>query len=104
MYRTNSVINHVTPFLPCMSLSERYTVWLLGLKRKSLSSARSSSVRYANRRLYTTKAAAEPFLNGSSSSYVEEMYNSWLEDPKSVHVVRIRTFINILIKLFKIFE
>ncbi|XP_050693402.1 2-oxoglutarate dehydrogenase complex component E1-like isoform X3 [Eriocheir sinensis] len=29
--------------------------------------------------------AAEPFLNGSSSNYVEEMYTAWLEDPKSVH-------------------
>ena len=31
------------------------------------------------------RVAQEPFLNGSSSTYVEEMYNSWLEDPKSVH-------------------
>ncbi|ESO00011.1 hypothetical protein HELRODRAFT_192693 [Helobdella robusta] len=29
--------------------------------------------------------AQEPFLNGSSSSYIEEMYNAWLENPKSVH-------------------
>lgn len=32
-------------------------------------------------------AAAEPFLNGSSSAYVEEMYNSWLRDPATVHAV-----------------
>ena len=31
--------------------------------------------------------SAEPFLNGSSAVYVEEMYNSWLEDPRSVHKV-----------------
>jgi len=30
-------------------------------------------------------AKAEPFLSGTSSVYVEEMYNSWLEDPNSVH-------------------
>lgn len=36
----------------------------------------------------TAPAAAEPFLNGSSSAYVEEMYNSWLQDPTSVHAVR----------------
>jgi 2-oxoglutarate dehydrogenase E1 component len=30
-------------------------------------------------------AAAEPFLNGSSTAYVEEMYNAWLRDPASVH-------------------
>ena len=33
--------------------------------------------------------AAEPFLNGSSSIYLEEMYNSWLKDPKSVHAVSV---------------
>lgn len=30
-------------------------------------------------------AASEPFLSGSSSSYIEEMYNAWLNNPKSVH-------------------
>ena len=34
---------------------------------------------------YVTKAAQEPFLNGSSSVYVEEMYLAWKQDPKSVH-------------------
>uniref|UniRef100_A0A915EQU5 2-oxoglutarate dehydrogenase, mitochondrial n=1 Tax=Ditylenchus dipsaci TaxID=166011 RepID=A0A915EQU5_9BILA len=28
---------------------------------------------------------AEPFLNGSSGVYIERMYESWLEDPSSVH-------------------
>ncbi|XP_033644235.1 2-oxoglutarate dehydrogenase, mitochondrial-like isoform X1 [Asterias rubens] len=37
------------------------------------------------RRGYAAPVAAEPFLSGSSSNYVEEMYQSWLEDPKSVH-------------------
>uniref|UniRef100_A0A8C9W9V3 2-oxoglutarate dehydrogenase complex component E1 n=1 Tax=Scleropages formosus TaxID=113540 RepID=A0A8C9W9V3_SCLFO len=36
-------------------------------------------------RHYTAPVAAEPFLNGTSSNYVEEMYYSWLENPKSVH-------------------
>ncbi|XP_062310807.1 oxoglutarate (alpha-ketoglutarate) dehydrogenase a (lipoamide) isoform X2 [Osmerus eperlanus] len=36
-------------------------------------------------RCYTAPVAAEPFLNGTSSNYVEEMYLSWLENPKSVH-------------------
>ena len=39
------------------------------------------------RRGYAAPVAAEPFLSGSSSNYVEEMYQSWLEDPKSVHKV-----------------
>lgn len=39
-------------------------------------------------RCYTAPVAAEPFLNGTSSNYVEEMYYAWLENPKSVHKVR----------------
>lgn len=31
--------------------------------------------------------ADKPSLDGTSSSYVEEMYNSWLRDPASVHTV-----------------
>ncbi|KAJ3413112.1 2-oxoglutarate dehydrogenase E1 component [Chytridiales sp. JEL 0842] len=31
-------------------------------------------------------SSTESFLSGSSASYVEEMYNAWLEDPKSVHL------------------
>lgn len=33
----------------------------------------------------TSTVAAEPFLNGNSSNYQEAMYESWLEDPSSVH-------------------
>ncbi|XP_004457535.1 2-oxoglutarate dehydrogenase complex component E1 isoform X1 [Dasypus novemcinctus] len=36
-------------------------------------------------RYYTAPVAAEPFLSGTSSNYVEEMYYAWLENPKSVH-------------------
>uniref|UniRef100_A0A8C4NE02 2-oxoadipate dehydrogenase complex component E1 n=1 Tax=Eptatretus burgeri TaxID=7764 RepID=A0A8C4NE02_EPTBU len=32
-----------------------------------------------------TALAQEPFLNGESANYVEEMYTAWLENPKSVH-------------------
>ena len=39
------------------------------------------------RRGYMAKAAQEPFLNGSSSVYVEEMYRAWCQDPNSVHKV-----------------
>jgi 2-oxoglutarate dehydrogenase, putative len=41
------------------------------------------------KRFYTAKAAQEPFLNGSSSVYVEEMYKAWLKNPSSVHQVGI---------------
>uniref|UniRef100_A0A8C3VEX0 2-oxoglutarate dehydrogenase complex component E1 n=1 Tax=Catharus ustulatus TaxID=91951 RepID=A0A8C3VEX0_CATUS len=36
-------------------------------------------------RCYSAPVAAEPFLSGTSSNYVEEMYYAWLENPKSVH-------------------
>lgn len=39
-------------------------------------------------RCYSAPVASEPFLNGTSSNYVEEMYYAWLENPKSVHKVR----------------
>lgn len=40
-------------------------------------------------------AADKPSLDGTSSNYVEEMYNSWLRDPASVHTVsKERTFID----------
>lgn len=40
-------------------------------------------------RAFATQAAAEPFLSGSSSTYVEEMYLAWQRDPNSVHKVNI---------------
>lgn len=39
-------------------------------------------------RRLNTSVAAEPFLNGTSSNYVEEMYYAWLENPRNVHKVR----------------
>jgi len=42
---------------------------------------------YSSSRYYGTSAGAEPFINGTSSSYVEEMYESWKVDPSSVHKV-----------------
>lgn len=38
-------------------------------------------------------AAAEPFLNGSSSIYIEEMYNAWQQDPSLVHKVNMYGFV-----------
>ncbi|XP_071506052.1 2-oxoglutarate dehydrogenase complex component E1-like [Diadema antillarum] len=39
----------------------------------------------ANVRRYVAPVATEPFLSGSNSNYVEEMYQSWLQDPTTVH-------------------
>ena len=36
---------------------------------------------------FTSNVNAEPFLNGTSAVYVEELYEDWLEDPTSVHKV-----------------
>lgn len=36
---------------------------------------------------YVSSGISEPFLSGSNSNYVEEMYYAWLENPGSVHKV-----------------
>ena len=51
-----------------------------------LRGARSTLLKCAGI-LRKSTAAAEPFLNGSSSSYIDEMYESWQQDPTSVHKV-----------------
>ena len=38
-------------------------------------------------RAFATQASTESFLSGSSSTYVEEMYLAWQQDPNSVHKV-----------------
>lgn len=50
-------------------------------------------VHHALRSALKSSAAAEPFLNGSSSTYVEEMYESWRQDPSSVHKVQFFLFV-----------
>lgn len=54
------------------------------LKRHLLASFKHNSWRLQSTAVAVTK---EPFLSGSNSNYVEEMYASWLDDPKSVHRV-----------------
>ena len=53
-------------------------------------SSQAGSGKEKGKRNYATLAAAEPFLSGSSSVYVEEMYSSWQKDPNSVHKVSTR--------------
>ncbi|XP_070280987.1 2-oxoglutarate dehydrogenase complex component E1 isoform X1 [Myotis yumanensis] len=53
---------------------------------KTFSQNRPAAARTLGQtRCYTAPVAAEPFLSGTSSNYVEEMYYAWLENPKSVH-------------------
>ncbi|XP_034239296.1 2-oxoglutarate dehydrogenase, mitochondrial isoform X2 [Thrips palmi] len=76
MHRARSVATKLSPLLG----PEQFGSWLL----QSSKPARSLSITTS--RHYNAPVATEPFLNGSSSAYVEEMYNAWLADPKSVHV------------------
>nr|VZI39082.1 unnamed protein product [Spirometra erinaceieuropaei] len=43
----------------------------------------SRTVFFCNK--FQHKSAAEPFLNGASANYVEDIYAAWLKDPSSVH-------------------
>ncbi|VDI12303.1 2-oxoglutarate dehydrogenase E1 component [Mytilus galloprovincialis] len=52
---------------------------------KCLHNQRFAEVTCVPFRKYASSAQAESFLNGSSGSYVETMYESWQKDPNSVH-------------------
>ena len=48
----------------------------------------ASTSKTQNQKVALSEAAkAEPFLNGTNSIYMEDMYESWLEDRSSVHKV-----------------
>lgn len=58
------------------------------VKTVSLNKPAAAPRTFQQIRCYSAPVAAEPFLSGTSSNYVEEMYYAWLENPKSVHKVR----------------
>ncbi|XP_050464687.1 2-oxoglutarate dehydrogenase complex component E1 isoform X3 [Cataglyphis hispanica] len=83
MYKARTVFSTLAPLAPRICGPERYASWIV----RSHPLTRTSQVIFTeSARKYNSRAATEPFLNGSSSSYVEEMYNAWLQDPHSVHV------------------
>ena len=83
MYKARTVFNTLAPLAPRICGPERYASWVV----RSHPLTRISQVIFSeSARKYNSRAATEPFLNGSSSSYVEEMYNAWLQDPHSVHI------------------
>ncbi|XP_034950537.1 2-oxoglutarate dehydrogenase, mitochondrial isoform X5 [Chelonus insularis] len=84
MYKARVVFSSLTPLAPRVCGGERFASWLVG--SNSLSRTSQVFVAVEPSRRYASKVATEPFLNGSTSSYVEEMYNAWLQDPQSVHV------------------
>lgn len=46
---------------------------------------------------------SEPFLNGTSTNYMEEMYYAWLENPKNVHKVQYASMVIENVSLEKLF-
>lgn len=73
MYRARALVNTLAG-----APGQNFAGWLL---------AKGAPVAATSIRQYNVPVASEPFLNGSSSQYVEDMYNAWLADPSSVHTV-----------------
>lgn len=63
---------------------QKFASWLLSRSATPAICSTATSVRS-----YNVPAEADPFLNGSSGSYLEDMYNAWLADPSSVHPVSV---------------
>ncbi|XP_019874476.2 2-oxoglutarate dehydrogenase complex component E1 isoform X2 [Aethina tumida] len=73
MHRARTIVNQlVSPN------GQKFAGWLLAKNGPTVNVCASC-------RNYNVPVASEPFLNGSSSQYVEDMYNAWLADPNSVH-------------------
>ncbi|XP_066904254.1 2-oxoglutarate dehydrogenase complex component E1 isoform X3 [Halyomorpha halys] len=82
MHRARQVVNGLVPFLPRAAGNKRFAVWL-----RQTSTSSSNTNKSSGPRQYATASAVkeEPFLNGSSSNYIEDMYAAWQRDPNSVH-------------------
>lgn len=60
------------------------------LKSRSLSAClKQKPWQVFCQRNQATSVGSEPFLNGTSANYIEDMYKSWQKDPESVHAVSI---------------
>ena len=57
----------------------------LALAYTSSTSAHNQIAQAKPQQQQQQQQVAENFLNGSSAAYIEEIYQSWLADPKSVH-------------------
>ncbi|XP_011141083.1 2-oxoglutarate dehydrogenase, mitochondrial isoform X2 [Harpegnathos saltator] len=83
MYKARTLFNRLAPLAPNICGRERYASWVV----RSHPLTRTNQVIFTETtRKLNSRVSSEPFLNGSSSSYVELMYNAWLQDPSSVHV------------------
>lgn len=52
---------------------------------QSISPVKGTLRTFEPLRRLTAPVASEPFLNATSSNYLEEMYYAWLDNPKNVH-------------------
>ncbi|XP_025419010.1 2-oxoglutarate dehydrogenase, mitochondrial isoform X5 [Sipha flava] len=84
MHRAQSVVNQLVPCVPTIVGRQKFATWLIGPKSRSFIRATQSLTMSENK--YSTNVNQEQFLNGTSASYIEDMYNAWLADPKSVNV------------------
>lgn len=91
MHRAQSVVNQLVPCVPTIVGRQKFATWLIGPKSRSLIRATQSLPVTENK--YSTSVNQEQFLNGTSASYIEDMYNAWLADPKSVNVVSMNILI-----------
>ncbi|XP_011183823.1 2-oxoglutarate dehydrogenase-like, mitochondrial isoform X2 [Zeugodacus cucurbitae] len=77
MHRAHTAFN-----LVLSPIAQRnFATWLL---KEGNTKVWKNSTILATIRAYSS-APAEQFASGTSATYVEEMYNSWLRDPTSVH-------------------
>ena len=67
--------------------NERLSAAVAQCYRSFASDAAASGGSQGTSRQYATLSAAEPFMNGSSSAYIEDMFEAWQKDPNSVHKV-----------------
>ena len=86
MFRLKTFVDNIRP----VAVATYRTLTREGCERASKQSLlvnNKSQLQGHFVRYYAASGAAEPFLNGSSSSYVEEMYEAWQQNPASVHKV-----------------
>ncbi|XP_076329373.1 oxoglutarate dehydrogenase Nc73EF isoform X2 [Tachypleus tridentatus] len=90
MLQARTFITNLWPLvshLPPVQRTQMISVWIAKGRFGGSGSVNITGGAYLPyvTRTFTARAAQEPFLNGSSSVYVEEMYRAWMKDPQSVH-------------------
>lgn len=94
MHRAQSVVNQLVPCVPTIVGRQKFATWLIGPKSRSLIRATQSLPVSENK--YSTNVNQEQFLNGTSASYIEDMYNAWLADPKKCQCCKLKYLNSVL--------